>query len=50
MENFIFQNPTRILFGRGMEEKVGQETSRCGKKSYYIMVVKAQKELAFISG
>lgn len=25
MDNFIFQNPTKILFGRGMEKNVGQE-------------------------
>lgn len=32
MENFIFQNPTKILFGRGMEEMVGAETAAYSKK------------------
>jgi len=32
MENFKFQNPTRILFGKGSEEKVGQEVSAYSKK------------------
>lgn len=27
MKNFNFQNPTRILFGRGYEEKVGEQVS-----------------------
>jgi len=25
MDNFVFRNPTKILFGRGMEAKVGEE-------------------------
>jgi alcohol dehydrogenase len=25
MENFVFQNPTRIIFGKGMESRVGSE-------------------------
>ena len=32
MENFVFQNPTKILFGRGMEENVGAETAAYSKK------------------
>ncbi len=32
MENFVFQNPTKILFGRGMEEHVGAETAVYSKK------------------
>jgi alcohol dehydrogenase YqhD (iron-dependent ADH family) len=32
MENFVFQNPTKILFGRGMEENVGAETAVYSKK------------------
>lgn len=32
MENFEFCNPTRILFGRGMEEKVGEQTATYSKK------------------
>jgi alcohol dehydrogenase YqhD (iron-dependent ADH family) len=31
MENFEFCNPTRILFGRGAEEKVGQQTAGYSK-------------------
>jgi alcohol dehydrogenase len=32
MENFTFQNPTRILFGKGMEAQVGQEARHWGQK------------------
>jgi alcohol dehydrogenase len=32
MENFEFGNPTRIVFGRGTEARVGAETARYAKK------------------
>jgi alcohol dehydrogenase len=32
VDNFIFQNPTKIIFGRGTENQVGQEITRYGKK------------------
>jgi alcohol dehydrogenase YqhD (iron-dependent ADH family) len=32
MDNFIFRNPTRILFGKGMEAQVGTETAKYAKK------------------
>lgn len=32
MNNFEFCNPTKIIFGRGSEAKVGQETSAYSKK------------------
>jgi alcohol dehydrogenase YqhD (iron-dependent ADH family) len=32
MENFTFQNSTKIIFGKGTEEQVGRETSRFSKK------------------
>jgi alcohol dehydrogenase YqhD (iron-dependent ADH family) len=32
MENFTFQNSTKIIFGKGTEEQVGEETSRFSKK------------------
>jgi len=32
MENFRFYRPTRIIFGRGSEDKVGKETKKYGKK------------------
>ena len=31
MENFEFRNPTKILFGRGTEEKVGDEVAAYSK-------------------
>jgi alcohol dehydrogenase YqhD (iron-dependent ADH family) len=31
MENFVFQNATRIVFGRGVEEAVGRETAAMAK-------------------
>ena len=33
MENFVFQNPTKILFGRGMEDRVGEETADYSKNN-----------------
>jgi alcohol dehydrogenase len=32
MENFEYHNPTKIIFGRGAEEKAGAETALCSKK------------------
>ena len=32
MDNFIFRNPTKIIFGKGMENQVGQEIRPYGKK------------------
>jgi len=32
MENFIFQNGTKIIFGKGTEEQTGSETALYGKK------------------
>lgn len=32
MENFNFINPTRILFGRGMEDAVGEEVARSSRR------------------
>lgn len=32
MLNFTFSNTTKIIFGKGVEEKVGTETARWGKK------------------
>jgi alcohol dehydrogenase len=33
MENFTFQNATRIIFGKGSEAGTGRETARHGKKA-----------------
>lgn len=32
MENFIFHNPTKIIFGRGMENEVGKEVVKFSRK------------------
>ena len=32
MENFEFQNATRIIFGKETEAKTGSEMARLGKK------------------
>lgn len=32
MENFIFQNETKIIFGKNTEENVGKEILKYGKK------------------
>jgi alcohol dehydrogenase len=32
MENFTFHNPTKILFGRGMENTVGEEVARTSRR------------------
>jgi hypothetical protein len=31
MENFIYQNPTKLIFGSGMENRVGEEVKGCHK-------------------
>ena len=32
MQNFVFYNPAKIIFGKGMEEKVGEEVSKYSVK------------------
>ncbi len=32
MENFVYSSPTKIIFGKGTENKVGSETAKYGKK------------------
>lgn len=32
MQNFIFENPTKIVFGKGQIKKTGREVSKFGKK------------------
>lgn len=32
MENFVFQNATKIIFGKGTENTAGSEIKACGKK------------------
>ena len=32
MDNFIFQNPTKIIFGKDAENEVGKEISKYSKK------------------
>lgn len=32
MENFVFQNSTKIIFGQGTEDQVGQETKRFAER------------------
>ena len=37
MENFVFSNRTKIIFGRGTEQQVGVETAALAKKSCFTM-------------
>jgi alcohol dehydrogenase len=32
MENFVFQNPTKIVFGRGVEKETGRETASFSRR------------------
>lgn len=32
MENYEFYCPTKILFGKGMEKRVGEETAKYAKR------------------
>ena len=36
MTNYEFYCPTKILFGRGMEEKVGEETAKYASKALIV--------------
>ncbi len=36
MENFIYSNPVKILFGKGMISKIGKEASSLGKKALLV--------------
>ena len=33
MDNFEFHNPTRIIFGKGVESQVGDEVAKYSKKA-----------------
>jgi len=36
MQNFIFENPTKIIFGKGQIPQIGRETSRFGRKALLV--------------
>ncbi len=36
MQNFIFQNSTKIIFGKGQIKRIGKETSKFGKKALLV--------------
>ncbi|MCE5212784.1 MAG: iron-containing alcohol dehydrogenase [Deltaproteobacteria bacterium] len=36
MQNFVFENPTKIIFGKGQIPKIGKETFRFGKKALLV--------------
>jgi alcohol dehydrogenase YqhD (iron-dependent ADH family) len=36
MQNFVFENPTKIIFGRGQIPKTGKEASRFGRKALLV--------------
>jgi alcohol dehydrogenase YqhD (iron-dependent ADH family) len=36
MQNFVFHNPTKILFGRGTVASLGQETRAWGQRGLLV--------------
>lgn len=36
MQNFVFENPTKIIFGKGQIPRIGKETARFGKKALLV--------------
>lgn len=36
MQNFVFENPTKIIFGKGQIPKIGREISRFGQKALLV--------------
>ena len=36
MHNFVFHNPTKVLFGRGTLDALGEETQAWGKKALFV--------------
>lgn len=36
MQNFTFENPTKIIFGKGQIPRIGKETARFGKKALLV--------------
>jgi len=36
MQNFVFENPTKIIFGKGQIPKIGKETGRFGRKALLV--------------
>ncbi len=41
MQNFVFQNPTKIIFGKGQIKKIGKETGLFGKKALLVYGMKS---------
>ena len=36
MQNFVFENPTRVIFGKGSIARIGQELKRFGSKALMV--------------
>jgi len=36
MQNFVFENPTRVVFGKGQIARIGQEAARFGKRALLV--------------
>ena len=50
MENFVFQNATKIIFGKGTEAKTARKPPRWARKSSSITAVEASKRQASTTG
>jgi alcohol dehydrogenase YqhD (iron-dependent ADH family) len=44
MKNFIFENPTKIIFGRGQISQIGKEVARFGRKVLFVYGRQSIKE------
>ena len=50
MDNFVFNNPTRIIFGKDTELSVGQEVKVTPIRFCFIMAEEALNEPGYVTG
>lgn len=48
MQNFVFRNPTKLIFGKGQLEQLKTEIPQFGKKFFSCMEEAALKEMVFM--
>lgn len=48
MQNFVFRNPTKLIFGKGQLEQLKTEIPQFGKRSFSYMEGAVLKETVFM--
>lgn len=48
MQNFVFRNPTKLIFGKGQLEQLKTEVPQFGKKFFSYMAEEVLSEMAYM--